>query len=198
MRSQGGNYLAVLRSNTRYQVRRALRLYEKRGDLAFDLARDVDQALEFFAGMKELHQTYWRGRGQPGSFSNDFFEAFHTRLIRERLAAGEIQLARVSAGLEPIGYLYNFVKSGRVYAYQSGFKYESDTKIKPGLACHYLCIEHNMQAGASRYDFLAGENQQKMTMSTDQYDMAWLVLQRPRPKLLVERALRRLKHLGST
>ncbi len=198
VRAGGGDYLAILGSNTRYQIRRTLRLYEKRGGLAFEVAQDAGQAREYFAGLKELHQIYWRKRGYPGSFANDFFEEFHTTLIRERFAAGEIQLARVSVAEEPIGFLYNFARLGRVYSYQSGFKYERDAKIKPGLACHYLCIEYNLLEGASCYDFLAGENQQKMTMSTDYYDMAWLVLQRPKPKLLVERALRRLKHLVLT
>lgn len=188
-----GDYLRFVSQNTRYQIRRAMRLYEDEGRVAFDNAASVDEALVFFAGLEELHQAYWRARGRPGSFSNPFFVRFHQQLIRDRFAAGEIQLARISSPGKVIGYLYNFVYRGRVYAYQSGFQYEADNKRKPGLVSHYLTIEHHLRSGARVYDFLAGEGQHKQSLATNAHSLVWLVEQRDRLKFRMENSLRRLK-----
>ena len=86
--------------------------------------------------LKALHQTSWRRRGQPGCFATPIFETFHRGLISRRFRHGEIQLLRAAAGTQPIGYLYNFAYGDRVYAYQSGFDYAADGRLKPGLVTH--------------------------------------------------------------
>ena len=190
IRQSGADYLAALSSNTRYQIRRSLRLYDKPQLL---VAASVDEALAYFAEMKQLHQAYWVRRGRPGSFANPVFEAFHTSLIRNRFDRGEIQLARIAAGERPIGYLYNFVYRQQVYAYQSGFNYETDAKLKPGLVSHYLTINYSLTQGAAKYDFLAGEGQHKQSLGTANTELTWLVLQRDLVKYRLEDALRSLK-----
>jgi hypothetical protein len=60
-----------------------------------------------------------------------------------------------------IGYLYNFVKDGQVYSYQSGFDYDLLPRSKPGWLCHHLAVEHNLQRGMTGYDLLAGACQFK-------------------------------------
>lgn len=189
----GGDYLEMLGKNTRYQVRRALRIYEEDGPVSCASAQSAAEALEFLDGLKILHQAYWQARGKPGSFANAFFERFHRALICERFAYGEIQLAKISTPKKVIGYLYNFVHRGTVYAYQSGFLYEDDNRRKPGLVSHYLAIEGHLRTGARLYDFMAGDGQHKQSLSTDTRSLTWLVLQRDRLKFRIENALRRWK-----
>lgn len=191
---QSGDYLENLGRNTRYQVRRALRMYQEDGSVTFENATSADEALLFLDGLKELHQSYWRARGQQGAFANAFFEEFHRLLIRQRFSAGEIQLAKVSSPKLVIGYLYNFVFRGTVYAYQSGFHYDEDGKRKPGLVSHYLSIDHHLRTGARIYDFMAGDGQHKQNLSTDVRSLVWSVDQRPRLKFRLEDLLRQLKH----
>jgi CelD/BcsL family acetyltransferase involved in cellulose biosynthesis len=197
IRESGRGYLDILGTSTRYQIRRSIRLYEARGKLRAIRARDVQEALGFFDAMKNLHQIYWRRRGQPGSFSYSFFERFHRTLIGDCVPRGTVEMFQITAGDEPIGYLYNFVHRGRVLAYQSGFLYEKDPKLKPGLVSHYLCIERHLQEGAHVYDFMAGESQHKCVLGEPGSDMLDLVLQRPRLMLSVEEMLRTLKR-GTT
>ena len=194
LRRDGRDYLAALSRNTRYQIRRTRRLYEFAGPLTVEVAADADQALEFFDGMKPLHQAYWEGRGEPGSYSNSFFVRFHRNLIRSRAPFGEIQFLRVKVGDEPIGYLYNLCWRGRVSAYQSGFSYDEDRQFKPGLICHNLAIEHNLAGGAEIYDFLAGDSQYKRSLGIDRTELMWFALQRDRLKYRVEARLRAVKH----
>ena len=194
IRSKGSAYLDSLSANTRQQVRRARRLFEARGALSFATARDADQALSYLAELKSLHQAYWTARAKPGSFANPFFERFHDRLIRAHFAAGVIRLHRIAAGDHVIGYLYNFRYRGRVSAYQSGFNYEADAKLKPGLVSHALAIEAALADGDAVYDFLAGEAQHKRSLGTAATDMLWLTWQRDAWAFRLEDGLRRWKH----
>lgn len=188
-----GEYLHAISRNTRYQLRRAIRIYEKDGSVRFECARSVDEAILFLEKLRGLHQVSWRARGESGSFANPFFDSFHRELVRDRFAAGEIQLAKISTPAAVIGYLYNFVFRDTVYAYQSGFHYEADSKRKPGLVSHYLAIDYNLRAGAKIYDFMAGEGQHKGSLGTNTRSLVWLVEQRSRVKLRLENALRELK-----
>jgi len=201
LRNRGTQYLDALSSNTRYQIRRARRAYEKSGPLTISVASSLQEARDYFAALEQLHQKYWIARGAPGAFSRPFFRKFHERYIETRFAAGNVQLARVAAGNEPIGYLYNLVAANAVYAYQSGFAYSDDPHLKPGVVTHAACVELNMAAGRCSYDFLAGRGQYKDSLSLAKEEMVWLRLQRPRLKLAMERQarswVRRLRGAGA-
>lgn len=189
----GGDFLAGLSKNTRYQIRRSLRLYAADGEPSFRLAETVEEAQDFLARLKDLHQAYWTRRGEAGAFANPFFERFHRTLIGERFGSGEIQVARIAAGSRVIGYLYNFLHRGHLYAYQSGFAYHEDPKLKPGLVSHYLAIRHYLEQGAATYDFMAGDSQHKRSLGTGAMELTWLSLQRNLAKYRVEDALRAMK-----
>ena len=88
MREAGGDFLNLLSRNTRYQVRRAFRIYGRNGAPILNAAADVEEALGYLSRLKQLHQAYWTRRGKPGAFANDIFEQFHRALIQERFATG--------------------------------------------------------------------------------------------------------------
>jgi CelD/BcsL family acetyltransferase involved in cellulose biosynthesis len=186
-------YLDWLSVNTRYQVRRAFKEYGKRGDITLDLARSVDQALVFFERLKFFHQRYWQARGKPGAFGPEFFEIFHRRFIEQGWTTGGVQLARVASGEHEIGYLYNLVHEHTVYSYQSGFNYENNAKIKPGLVSHVLAIERAITDGFDYYDLLAGDGQYKRSLATNSETMRWIRLRQPRFAFRLEALARRVR-----
>jgi CelD/BcsL family acetyltransferase involved in cellulose biosynthesis len=192
LRRGGDDALGALSRNTGYQVRRAMRRYEARGPLALHAAGSLEEAQAFFSELKRLHQDYWVARGHPGAFANEYFETFHRRLVSRQFDDGGIELLRVSAGAEPVGYLYNFRKDRWFYNYQSGFNYQSDNKLKPGLVCHCLAMRRYFDRGARAYDFLAGDSQYKRSLSNARRDLVWLVLQKDRFRYRVEDVLRRV------
>jgi hypothetical protein len=194
IRSTGGDYLGSVGSNTRYNIRRSQKEYRKLGPITLDSATSVEQALDYFDRLKTWHQAYWNEKGHAGSFVSAFFESFHRRLIRERFAAGEIQLLRVRAGERVVGYLYNFVYRGRVYNYQSGFDYGVCERYnRPGLVSHLAAIDYSLQQGAHAYDLLAGDNQYKRSLGTQVGELQWVVLQRPQWQFRLEHGLRNVK-----
>jgi len=82
---------------------------------------------------------------------------------------------RIGAGDAAIGYLYNFRFRNRVLAYQSGFDYRAaGPQQKPGLTAHHLAIEMYAAQGIESYDFLAGEDRYKLSLSTGATELHWL------------------------
>lgn len=188
-----GSYLDGLGANTRYQLRRSHRLY---GGPTLDTAGDRGSAAAFLAGLEELHEARWRSAGKDGAFAGDFPKAFHRRLVTEGVGNGTVQLLRTRTGDgRTIGYLYNFLHRGRVYAYQSGFETPADNRLKPGLVSHHLAIEMNRAAGRTVYDFLAGDSRYKRSLANGASELVWLVVQRPAGKFRIENLARALKSL---
>ncbi|MEX2614868.1 MAG: GNAT family N-acetyltransferase [Alphaproteobacteria bacterium] len=179
IRAAGGDYPGGLSPNTRYQIRRATRLYAARGKLTLEAASDVAAALAWFEGLCGLHQATWTARGRPGAFGPAFFRRFHRRLIETGLPRGAVELLRVAAGDSVVGYLYNFRHRGTVHYYASGFAYEADNKARPGLVCHALAIEHHLAGGAARYDFMAGGGRYKESLGRPAPGIRTVTLQRP-------------------
>jgi len=193
VRSSGRSYLTHLSANTRYQIRRAIRLYEARGEIVAKRADRLDDAMTFYEHLKALSTEYWAQRGKTGSFSYPFFDQFHRRLIRDCVPRKTVELIRLTSGSQLIGYLYNFIHKGWVYAYQSAFVFEDDPKYKPGLVAHNICIERYLRQGARIYDFLPGDGRYKTNLGVPGLDMLNIVIQRRSFTFTLENYLRTAK-----
>jgi CelD/BcsL family acetyltransferase involved in cellulose biosynthesis len=192
--------LARFGKNTRYQIRRALRHYGALGPIETTVPRDQIEAQAFLGELKALHQSYWKDRGRPGAFTRPYFEQFHRHLIATCWERGEVELLRVRAGDRTVGLLYNFIHRDKVYAYQSGFDYALLPRGHPGLLCHWLAIERHRSGGRRVYDFLAGDNRLKRSLSSTTTQLHWVVLKRTAFSAYGERWLAplmlRLRSLG--
>lgn len=156
-----------LTNNTRSQIQRCRRIYEETsGPVQFTAAATLEQALQYFDEMARLHNARWSLKGRAGSFSNRLAVEFHRKLIRTLWPSGAVELVCVRAGNANVGMLYNFLSLDKVYFYQSGFAYQQDNKLKPGLLTHSMAIENYRQRGLREYDFLAGDAQYKRSFST--------------------------------
>jgi CelD/BcsL family acetyltransferase involved in cellulose biosynthesis len=168
----------LLSRNARQQLRRSIRAYTHDEPLRVDVAPDVESGLEYFSRLKSLHVRSWTRRGRRSAFDHPFFETFHRALITAGFGEGNIDLLRVSAGTNILGYLYNFRRNGTVYSYQSGFD-DSTPKMRPGYVCHALAMAYYAAGGMSTYDFLAGSNQLKRSFGTEQYQLCWSHIRKP-------------------
>jgi CelD/BcsL family acetyltransferase involved in cellulose biosynthesis len=193
LRESGGGYLDTLSANTRQQIRRAVRLYETRGPLVLEPAGSTEEALAWFEEMGVLHEAARRARGESGgAWRFPFLLAFHRRVIAQSFPHG-VEIVRISCGAHVIGYIHCLVRGGWIGSYLSGFAYEADNKVKPGLVSFYLYIQHRLKIGGDAFDFLAGDHRYKTSLGTSGAKMYWFRVQERRPQFAVERALRRAK-----
>jgi hypothetical protein len=198
LRDERKSVFEVLSRNTRYQLRKALRELEERGELVTERAQTLVEALRYFDGLKELHQLYWQGKGKAGSFANPRWEAFHRDLIKDGFDLGRIQLLRFLVGEEVLGYLYNLIYQGRVSMVQSGFNYERFADQKPGYVCNYLAMEYNLEQGMTCYDFLAGDERYKRSLANEAEDLCWVALRKKTLQNRVESLLLKVYRMRKT
>ncbi len=187
------DYLALLGKSTRASVRQTLRGYQESGPVRLESAQTLDQARDYFDEMVELHRNAWDRKGICSNFLVAQVLAFHRNLIGARFGHGEIQLLRVRAGKQTIGVLYNLVYRGKVYNYQSGFRFEADNRYRPGLLCHVEAVVHNATACAGSYEFLAGDAQYKRSLGTRTRRLTWVRLQKPSLSHWLEHTLGEMK-----
>lgn len=185
-----GAVMARLKSGTQSKIRRSLRGFGAVDEL---WAASESEAFDVMEELIALHQARWNEAGKPGSFASRRFTEFHRELIRLLLPKKAVVLFRGRAGGKTIGCLYSFIDRGRVLFYQSGFARYDDSKLKPGLTLHALCMQRCAERGYLEYDFLAGEGRYKSELATSERQLVWGVHRRPRLLLSLESALRTLK-----
>jgi CelD/BcsL family acetyltransferase involved in cellulose biosynthesis len=195
VRQQGGNYRATLGRSTRQAVSRAMRLYAERGPVELRIMETTTEALAAFDLLGDFHRSRW---GRKGAFANPGFRPFHEELIARGVPMGAVRISRTLAGDQTIGILYNFAHDGRVLNYQSGFLYESDGRLKPGLISHVLSIEDSIARGERGYDFLAGSAGHKSHLANAEHTMKWIAISRDSPERRIEAKLRRAKRVLRT
>jgi hypothetical protein len=185
-----------LSPNTRQQIRRAIRSIERDiGPVSLKRADSKKTALNWFESTGEWHRMRWQTIGQKkySGFDNPNFIQFHKNLILDSFDAGIIEYLKITAGTHLLAYLYNFRFKKTTFFYLSGVNYSVGEKFKPGIVAHTLAIENSLLDGAIKYDFMAGENRYKESLSTNKSEQQWLSLKRPRLKLKLESLARELK-----
>jgi CelD/BcsL family acetyltransferase involved in cellulose biosynthesis len=176
----GTDFLGSRSGNTRAQLRRSFRHFSGLGPVMLERPEGEGTALAWLDEMIGLHAAAWGRRGRPGAFAGAFMRRFHAALVAAALPRGELDLLRIAAGRETLGFLYGFRHRGIVYAYQSGFRtFPGQPDARPGLVGHALAIEEARQAGLARYDFLAGDARYKRSLATGEAQLAWAELVRP-------------------
>lgn len=191
VRACKGDVTGLMSANSRSQIRRAIRAYQRSGPITLERAVTVAEAHHAFEQMAALHTETWLRRGKTGAMS-PIFCSFHRRMLAQGVPAGMVDLLTIKAGPRVIGYLYNFRHRGTVSAYQSGFAYsaaiahekpghekighEKPGHEKPGLVCHAIAIRYYATQGLDSYDFLAGAARYKTSFADQARSLIWLRL----------------------
>ncbi|WP_439923012.1 GNAT family N-acetyltransferase [Nitrobacter sp. JJSN] len=190
VRRKGGDYRATLGRNTRQAVSRSMRLYAERGSIGHLTMETTSEALAAFDELISFHRSRW---GRKGPFAHPGFRSFHEDLIARGVPIGAVRISRTLVGDQTIGILYNFVHQGHVLNYQSGFFYEQDGRLKPGLISHVLSIEDSLLRGERGYDFLAGSAGHKSRLANAESSMKWIVIGKDSLERRIEAKVRRAR-----
>lgn len=194
-----GDYLASRSANTRQQLRRAARSIGKKfGHLSVARASTSEQGHAWLDALAVLHKKRWNSQGGQQCFANAKFSAFHHFLVDDMLYAGELDILRICAGEEAIGYMYYFIVAGRVYFNMGGVDYERFSNYHPGLLCHVQAITYYQERGAQIYDFMVGTNRYKQSLATSSSHLTGIVVQKPLLRFRIESLLRNMKRRRHT
>ena len=194
IRDSQQSYLSTRSSNTRYQINRSLKRYEKKGALEIVRAESSKQAIEWIDEAAPLHKERWQNHESGSGFENPKFVQFHKCLIEKNIANGVVDILKVSAGDYVIGYLYNIIQDKEVKFYLSAIRYDkSEKNLKPGLVAHHLAIDYYNSRNFDVYDFMGGDSQYKRSLSTQASPLYFMRIQQPWLKFKLENKLRKVK-----
>jgi hypothetical protein len=162
--------ISALGRNTRYNLRRSLRLFDdKFGQQTVEWAQDEEHAKDILRELIKLNEKRWALHNQAGSFDKPYIVSYHMALI-DKLKLwpqGSIIVFRVKAGETTLGCIFHFVENEHLMFSKSGITQFEDAKLKPGLVTHLACMEEckrrslaekqSGKSGIAQYDFLSGE-----------------------------------------
>jgi CelD/BcsL family acetyltransferase involved in cellulose biosynthesis len=170
-------------------------MYQMNGDLIIETASSKSEAITFFNEIGPLHIERWgSGYGESG-FANPYFKTFHHNLIDKCWDNGAVELLKIRVGKRVIARFYNFIYRNKVYFYLSGLVTEIDSKLKPGLTGHSLCIQKYIDDGYDYYDFMGGDERYKSNLSDKYQHLVKISLQKRKFKFILEKMGRNIKSI---
>lgn len=164
---RGADLSDVLPGAKRRKIRLARNRAERRGEVAIEEASAAN-APEFLADLFRLHEARWKGMRQPGLLRFEGVKAFHREAVPRLQAAGHLRLWRLTIGRATAAACYGLEHAGVLSLYMTGF--DPDFAFEsPGVILLAHAIEHSLENGLERVDFLRGD---------EDYKRGWGVTQR--------------------
>jgi hypothetical protein len=199
IRDRGLSYLGGLSNNTRYQIKRSIRLYDKRGGMRLIFAKNADQAYDFFKEGGGLFKERWNKNDEKSAFDMKPFMGFHRQIIDLAFSRGQIDIIRLTIGEGKdeiyMGMLYNYIHQGQVYFYMNALRYEDNPKLKPGMVAHSMAVQHYLERGFNLYNFMGGDSRYKKNLGKISEMMLSYSYKRSRMMFRAEGALKKLKNI---
>ena len=190
IRRNNSSYLDSLGRNTRYQINRAARLYEKKfGSICINMPENQYQAIEWLHKAGRFHQSRWGNSG----FKNPEFVRFHETLISGSFDEQRVQIIKVSAGAETLAIIYYFVSDLIAYFYLQGVRREIDNRLKPGLLSHAMAIQFFSDQGFKEYNFMGGDSQYKRQLSQKSMNLTTVIIKKGSLLFDIEEIARNIK-----
>ncbi|BAV64689.1 GNAT family N-acetyltransferase [Sphingobium cloacae] len=186
VRAAQGNYLSLLSSNSRSQIRRAMK---EHGDALPHIAKARPADIE--AWLEEM-RTLNQGRHADNAWDSATFRHFVATIARHGLEQGHVELLRFTDDRGPLGLLLNFLHRGVAMNYQSAFAAPRSARDKPGLLCHAAAVADYAARTFRLYSLLAGKDRYKQSLATCEDRLEWWALERFSPRLEAEALLRRV------
>lgn len=188
------NYLESLSRNSRYQIKRSLKLLDPHNKAQIERACNSAQAKEYFHRAGLLHLKRWGSGPAESGFANPAFVMFHERLIESGgVEDGWIDVLKIcfDDGLE--AYFYNLIYKERVYFYLGAAMLAASPKMKVGLSGHAMCVQYYLDRGLNYYDFMSGSERYKASLGSAAESLKSIRFMRRKPKFQIEVALRHIK-----
>ncbi len=157
--------LHILSKRQRANLRNARSRLQRIGGGTIEFAT-ANSLPEFLDDLFRLHTTRWFRVGGPGVLADEIIRAFHRVSAPKLLAEGILHLARLRVNGRSIATLYSLWNHSTVFCYLQGFDPEF-AYVSPGTQLMFSAIEHAVDSGIRKFDFLRGEETYKRHWRAD-------------------------------
>lgn len=152
-------YLETLDKKERHEIRRKLRRVDREAPDAtiryVSAGPEVDAAINAFIG---LHRN---SRADKHAFMTDEMQAYFKAIAQTLGQAGWLQLSFLEIGGQPVASYFCIEYAGSVLVYNSGYDPSAVPQLSPGWVLLARLIQHAIQSGCTRFDFLQGNEDYK-------------------------------------
>jgi CelD/BcsL family acetyltransferase involved in cellulose biosynthesis len=160
-------YQTRVSSKNRSHHRRRRRQLSELGRLETELARTRDELGPALEDAFRIHDLRWSGRPDGSTFGTQMGKEFNREAL---LALAELDVPRiVTLRLDgrAIAFVYYFMLTGRMYCYRLAFDPELG-RLSPGLVNKFDALAAAAAEGATRIEFLGGDERYKMELADRQ------------------------------
>lgn len=169
-------YLMTLNKKQRHEVRRKLRKADNEADTRFVVVgpdHDLQAEMEIFV---DLHQ---KSAPEKDAFMDPQMRGFFFEVARVLAARGWLQLAFVEMDGIKAAALLNFDYDDAILVYNSGYDPARFRQLSPGINVTARCIEHAIQLGRAKFDFLRGDEVYKYRFGAQDTEVRRLLIAQP-------------------
>lgn len=150
-------YLDLLTTKQRHEVRRKLKRLQKAGDVDYRLVNDgeaLPQSLDIFL------KLFRESREDKAAFMTSRMESFFTSLAETMGEAGLLNFGILELNAAPVAAVMCFDYKDTIYLYNSGYDPQYSS-LSVGLLSKVLCVKDSVERGKKRFDFLKGREAYK-------------------------------------
>jgi CelD/BcsL family acetyltransferase involved in cellulose biosynthesis len=146
-------YLATLSTKQRHEVRRKLRRLSEEGGMAY---RFVNEGAAVPGVMDTFFRMFVESRQDKADFMTEKMRSFFISLADAMTRIGLLKLGVLELDGRPLAEIMCFDYNGCIYLYNSGYD-PRYTALSAGLLSKVLAIQHSIERGKKRFDFLKGK-----------------------------------------
>ncbi len=145
-------YLAILKSKQRHEVRRKLRRLWEAGSIehrCVEAGQEVEDYLDIFLKLFSL------SKDEKASFMNHNRESFFRSLAKAMAEIGLLRLGILQLDKVPVAMTMGFDYNDSHYLYNSAYDPQF-SYLSVGLLCKVLCLKESIEKGKKKWNFLKG------------------------------------------
>ena len=153
-------YLNMLDSRQRHEIRRKFRRLREKGEVDFLALKGTTEITEQLATFLKMFRE---SRADKAAFMNPQMELFFRSMIRAMSEENILRLFFLRLGGSTVAAALCFDYQDTVYLYNSGYDPQYSS-LSVGLLCKILSIRHSIKLGRKKYDFLKGAEAYKFQL----------------------------------
>jgi CelD/BcsL family acetyltransferase involved in cellulose biosynthesis len=159
-------YLARLAPDFRPLLTRYPKRLESRYTCTLSRCESEEDLLRYLPILFDLHQRRWTGAGHPGAFSSQERRHFYRRIASALFSRGWLDFWVLQLNQIPVALQFCCRYNDSVYLLQEGFD-PAYSKDRVGYALRAKVLQHYIEAGMKRYDFMGGSDPYKEKFGAD-------------------------------
>jgi len=170
------DYLMSINKKQRHEVRRKLRKADNEADTQFIIVgseHNVETEMRTFI---ELHQ---KSAPDKDEFMDPKMQGFFLDVAQVLHEQGWLQLTFVEMDGQKAASLLNFDYGGDILVYNSGYDPAQFRHLSPGIIVTARCIEHAINLGRTKFDFLRGDEVYKYRFGAQDTEIRRLLVAKP-------------------